>query len=1421
MDEAEFSQPICTALQCALVDLLASWNVTPAAVTGHSSGEIAAAYCAGAMSLEATMTAAYYRGIVAASLEAPGKLSRKGAMMAVAMSKAEITPLIEELQSGRVCVACENSPSSVTISGDASAVDELHSLLQQRYNGLFVRKLKVNVAYHSHHMKVIGDEYLACIPKIEAPEDRNISFYSSVTGAKIDPAELGPEYWVTNLLSEVRFATSLSQLCHGASGEGRKVDVLVEIGPHSALGGPIKQILNADPDLKKAKVTYLSPLTRNKSAVETTLDALARLTTEGVAVDVSAINQPADPSSLRCLLGLPEYSWNHNKSFWAEGRISEAYRKRQFPRTDVLGIEDRNSNPLEPRWRNIVRLSEIPWVQDHKVQDNIVYPAGGFIAMAIEAAQQRAIRSGRAIDGYQLREVTIPQALVIPRATGQVETAVTVRSYREGTQWSSDVWDEFTVYSVAPNNEWTEHCRGLISAVDSRPESDFGGAAKANIAGARYVMEVNEALARCWRPVDVEALYNELRGAGLDYGSTFANVVNAQTGSNECMASLTVPNTSSVMPHLYEHSIPVHPATIDAILHPMLAAAAADAAHGHDKFDPFVPVFAKEMYFSAHMPAAAGGRIRAYAVNKPSQPRSLESSIRVTDDNDQPAHLYGYINELTCKALARDHAREAANGTSNKAWKISWGVDADFLPPADHPSPSSGQQLEDTLRLLGFKNPQMKLLWISREVVPERFSSFLQSLAADEDTLRLAQCHVCTSDPASRDLVESHLQPLGNLVASQLFDFDMETMRNQLKPASYDLIVVEGSELSAVFGRELPPALFQLLRLGGRLIVVESDTFSDPSISQVNGTCISAVNWETALPRAGFSGFDERVVNDRTRMIVSSALPPRRPDSAAVAVIVDDHHSEEAHSARLLAGRLVTKGFNASVVTPAEANVSSSFCIVLADISGRILSDPSGEHFEFVKASFTRSIGILWVTRGGYSNNPLANIAPGLARTIRSENGTAMTVTLDLDGGSQLSADDTAFLIARLAVSRFGVDWGSLDDVDMEYRELNGSLLIPRLVQDDEVNNHVATATTDGVLTQQPLLQPNRNLRMDLGTPGLISSILWVNDDSITGDIADDCIEVQVKASGVNFRDVMMAIGQIAVDQPGGECSGIVTAVGKSVTTFRRGDRVAGLHLGSFATRVQPKASIMRHIPLGLGLSDAAALPVAYVTAYYSLFELARVRPGETVLIHAATGGVGQAALEICQFLGAEIFVTVGSQGKKQFVLDHYPVREDHIFSSRDGSFAPGIMAMTENRGVDVILNSVAGEAHRLTWNCIGPFGRFIELGKRDISVNTRLEMQRFARNVTFSAFDLVDLIRSRPTTCGLVWERILELLNAGCIQVPSAITSYPMAETPKALQLMQSGKHIGKLVSVMSPTDMVMVCSSSFLVLRIERLIY
>ncbi|KAL3469565.1 acyl transferase/acyl hydrolase/lysophospholipase [Aspergillus californicus] len=319
LDHPLLSEPICSALQISLVDLLASWGIYPDAVAGHSSGEIAAAYAAGILNMEDAMAVSYFRGVLGSKLS---DLSPKGAMLAVGMSAADVNPFLIALRTGKAVVGCVNSPSSVTISGNEHGIEELETYLRDRE--IFTRRLAVDVAYHSHHMNLIAAEYLDRVAHIQpqiGKGDRNgevspVQFFSSVTGGEVLPADLGPAYWVRNLVDQVKFLDSIQAMCFQTNGplerlseqhtqtpKTVRINTLVEIGPHAALAGPIKQIIQTDTRLQRVKLGYNSVLIRNTDATASALMVAASLACVRCPVALQAINDPDSSGELRLLTG--------------------------------------------------------------------------------------------------------------------------------------------------------------------------------------------------------------------------------------------------------------------------------------------------------------------------------------------------------------------------------------------------------------------------------------------------------------------------------------------------------------------------------------------------------------------------------------------------------------------------------------------------------------------------------------------------------------------------------------------------------------------------------------------------------------------------------------------------------------------------------------------------------------------------------------------------------------------------------------------------------------------------------------------------------------------------------------------------------------------------------------------------------------
>lgn len=484
-----------------------------------------------------------------------------------------------------------------------------------------------------------------------------------------------------------------------------------------------------------------------------------------------------------------------------------------------------------------------------------------------------------------------------------------------------------------------------------------------------------------------------------------------------------------------------------------------------------------------------------------------------------------------------------------------------------------------------------------------------------------------------------------------------------------------------------------------------------------------------------------------------------------------------------------------------QLGLKSGFLIFL-ELEQSILSSVTEDQLSMLKNLFANSKGILWVIRSSTSHSAMAI---GLARTIRAENAGVKFVTLDLSTRHSHTDSEIAEIVMRVYRKSFGSNVSGILQ-DCEFYERGGCIQVPRVVTDDEKNRLILRETQPLNPESQLFVQQDRPLQLVQDTPGLLDSLYFAVDERVNRPLEKNEVEICVQATGMNFKDVMLSLGQIPYEPLGLECAGHVTAVGNNVSGINVGDRVCAITQGSFANYTRTKDHAVQKIPDQMSFTTAASIPIVFNTVHYALVTIARLAPGESILIHSAAGGVGQAAIMLAQTLDAEIFATVGSTEKKRLVMDIYGIAEDHIFSSRETTFSRGVMRATGGKGVDVILNSISGDAHRMTWDCIAPLGRFIEIGKRDILRNTRLEMFKFLDTVTFASLDLGSIQRHKPEIFKKTFADVMRLHRTRAVKAVSPITVYPMSKIESALRLMQTGKHMGKIIIEAQPGDHVMV---------------
>ena len=326
----------------------------------------------------------------------------------------------------------------------------------------------------------------------------------------------------------------------------------------------------------------------------------------------------------------------------------------------------------------------------------------------------------------------------------------------------------------------------------------------------------------------------------------------------------------------------------------------------------------------------------------------------------------------------------------------------------------------------------------------------------------------------------------------------------------------------------------------------------------------------------------------------------------------------------------------------------------------------------------------------------------------------------------------------------------------------------------------------------------HKEYALKFSTPGQLKNLVWQElEDSFCQ--ADE-IEIKPYAAGLNFRDVMYAMGLLsdeAVENGfagptlGMEVSGVVTNIGSAVTEFKKGDKVVGFAPACFSSRVITQTTAITKKPEGWSFEEATTIPTTFFTVYYALKHLAQIEEGEKILIHGAAGGVGIAAIQYARYCGAEIFATAGSDEKRDFVR---LLGADHVMDSRSLAFADDIMQITDGKGVDIVLNSLAGEAITRNLSVLKPFGRFLELGKRDFYENSKIGLRPFRNNISYFGIDADQLLIERPALANRLFKEMMQLFDNGSLK-PMPYRSFPATRIEDAFRYMQQSRQIGKVV--------------------------
>ncbi|KAH7303833.1 polyketide synthase [Stachybotrys elegans] len=1363
-------QPVCTAIQIALVNVLRSWSITPSVVIGHSSGEIAATYAAGLVNARQAIITAYIRG------QAVDGMRSRGAMAVLGQGYEDALELISanNLQS-QVGVACINSTKSVTVSGSVMGIQTLVHELQKRKK--FYRMLETDGRpYHSWMMKEIGPLYETLLkPHYQSSENPNqrAKIYSSVgyeNGrlGKIDASTDMPGYWRDNLEQPVHFSSALTNMLK----KGRYH--LIEIGPHSSLKSPILQVM-ATLGIASSQLRYSTCLLRGQDA-DVCLKRLSGIlfTHNYVEQDWSSVNSLRN-HAVAHHIHMPPYPWDYTSSVpWDESRTSHELRNRKFPRHELLGSRTIAGNGIDWAWRNILHLEEIPWIFDHKVGSHTVFPAAGYFMMAVIAMSQISDRgqSGSFLDSNEdlvFRNVQINSALIVEDGTGTdltpLELHTTFARRKLSLVTVSTDWFDFSISSWA-NGRATLHCSGGVRlAAAKKPPS------------AADTHDLSR-----FKECSVERCYMRLHDRGLRFGKSFQTVANLRVCHNqagsEALSSTEARPIEISLPSTAPRSFyPINPFVLDACLQ---TAILGTAEGNPDDVQVYLPGFFSECRLRM-METGTSFNAMIHSKSFITGVGTLRADCTVHDEHGirlldvHGARLRLYDNHTVVHQPPEESSK---NGERQPCFLTCWKPDVSRLDPEDQEELQSYVEQFSKCHTDLMSDRRLLSIVALADLVIHKYpgARVMEIMEGNGGSSLQQQIDNCL-------LTETGLQPYSSWVVTVL-GHDQEINIHDLDTDGFDLILVTQEVL--IQRNQSTEALriaLSLLDWPGFII----------STQRIDPTWGNSASFRTIR------------VGHHLRLISHHQVSARQNDvrnpSTAVAELatslVRDLQQEKQIASVTLAelGRLP------------ENIQKSCLCILLLELDTEFLADMNQHDIDHLRELTCLMGTILWVTGadsiGSFPNADIS-LANGLSRTLTLEEPALRSVTIDIGPILEANSQRTRHNIVKALLAVQAND-------DTEFIQRGGLLNVSRFVPHGHRNSFFRQRVGQDSPSLMKL-EAAGLARLALDRIGAMDTLYFRQICKPHVPLPPSFVDIRVQAMGLNAKDVYVLNGR--VETSGGtvalEFSGLVETIGTNVEHVQVGDRVVVLAPNHFSTVQRVPGWAVHKLNADEDYATMSALLVSYTTALYALHDRANLKAGESVLIHAGAGALGMAAIQVAQRIGAVVYCTVSSSTKSSYLVNQLGVPESHIFNSRTSSFATDLMEATGGRGVDVVLNSLTGDLLHVSWDCIASFGRFIEVGKRDIVDSGLLQMQTFSRNSTFTAFDLADLyLHHNPYYQNILSSKVRETLclyREGHIE-PPPVTVVDVSEIPRAYRLFSSRDRIGKIViSLENPESLILV---------------
>ncbi|WP_026613278.1 type I polyketide synthase [Ensifer aridi] len=1512
--DTKVAQPLLFAIQAALSDSIVAMGIKPTAVFGHSVGEIAAAYAAGALSLVDAVS------IVAKRSLHQDLLAGQGTMAAVMLGEEAADAFAKARGLNDLCVAAVNAHNSVTISGPAHEVSAFRDAARKAK--IPVQILDINYPFHHPIIDQAKQAFLADIPDI-APRHAELTYLSTVTGSALDGTELDPDYWWKNVREPVRFqAAAEAALELGCR-------LFIEISPRPILASYVKETIKQAAMPASVVPTLLRDAGANGH--DPISASMARAVAHGAAVD-----RPRVYGKRNAFITLPVLPF-------------EPVELRPTATTDATDLFGRSGNPYrlsgwrsDPNsgsWKNHVDAHLFPDLAEHVVDGKAILPGSGFIEVALSAAQQYygsdeiEITNLEIVRPLELSDSRIMElSTILSPETGDIEI-------RSRERLSEDDW---TVHAVARcrkptpgTNENSPSFAGMAkTAVVTASKAyetakqfglDYGPhfqlLSRAVAYGDRFIdveLKTPEAaghpfITYALHPISVDATFHGLvalfdRFSGDRGGAPYipvrfgsVRIVNAGRPIARALIEIERVSTNSIKArfHFFDAAgAPIahfddcrfrrtylrkhktleglsfhYETTLSDVALPggrTLAAIPAQLTHqtaSDDGPDNATLLFNAAIYRACQEIALKLGRGKTtiqshvlpgdfafqcflmsclYALEDAGLCEHQDGTWKIAPEFALPTvpeilgELYGdrpdraveavLVNNAYAEALSRLDKLFASTAESD----ASTSFNAGFMSEAtlDHQavhSVASRSRMDEVLaaveRALVSQAEGARLRIVEFASVSAGFTRRLAELAARHGaTLTVVE----PRDNAQRNLEisfeeDAHVRILKKSEFAAIAPFDLAVSASD---NLYQLIEEDSGvrtalrsklrENGAVVAAVSAPSIFGDFALGlsdgwysrsqtaefpiGKIAAVPhwQKCLTDLDLSDVAVTDRECPHGSTILIEArgaavaASAGAEANRIAAASYLLVETANARKEPlpvDTHAIPVAVTGDMAVDVATLRTALEALGERPVRTIFVSPADRlGADDSALLQTRVLALSAFAEALRQHQADAEATGDDRPRLVLVAPGGapVSGSASSGINAGLwafVRVLQNEYDFLDVHALDLSDHADFShADMLSSALPLLTVSGPNREWlfdraaGLLSEV----RAVPGAAS-----RTAGKTNTFAAATIRQRVSSQ------------------VASIAW--EESTVPEAGPGEVVVAVVATGLNFRDVMWAMGLLPEEALedgfagatiGMELSGHVVAVGEGVDDLAVGDSVMAIASSAFSTHAVVARAGIAKLPRTMDPVAAATVPVAFLTAYYAMVELGRIQAGETILIHGAAGGVGLAALQVAKLKGAKVIATAGTREKRRFLT---MLGADHVFDSRSLGFVNDVRAVTGGEGVDLVLNSLFAEAMEQSLALVKPFGRFLELGKRDYYADSKIGLRPFRRNVSYFGIDADQLLVNAPELTRRIFTEIGALFEQGRL-TPLPYRAFDFDEIGNAFRLMQNAGHTGKIV-VLPPT--------------------